>query len=227
MSDRSAATTVVAMDRRRIAGRTRRRRACAVLVAALAVLASAGCAELAAPDVPVVTQTPPSVRSTPPPPVIPAPEPTAEVAAPAEPPPELAPAPVADRVAAVEDQVVALANQARADAGLTALVRHPDLDAVALAWSSHLAGEGLDLAHNPDFSQQVPAGWTASGENVGWLDDHGQFTAEEVAARIHQSWMDSPGHRENLLNPAYTHIGVGVAHNPEYAYCLTQNFAAY
>ena len=39
--------------------------------------------------------------------------------------------------------------------------------------------------------------------------------------------MDSPGHRENLLNPAYTHIGVGVAHNPAYGYYLTQNFAAY
>ena len=155
----------------------------------------------------------------------PAPEPTVEAVAPAEPAPE--PAPAADRVTAVEDQVVALANQARADAGLTALVRQPELDAVALAWSSHLAGEGLDLAHNPDFSRQIPAGWTASGENVGRLDDHGQLTVEEVAARIHQSWMDSPGHRENLLNPAYTHIGVGVAHNPAYGYYLAQNFAAY
>lgn len=39
--------------------------------------------------------------------------------------------------------------------------------------------------------------------------------------------MESPGHRENLLNPAYTHLGVGVAYSREHGWYLTQNFAAY
>lgn len=60
--------------------------------------------------------------------------------------------------------------------------------------------QGLDLAHNPDYTQQIPGGWSAAAENVGWIDDGGQLTPQEVAARIHQGWMESRGHRENLLN---------------------------
>lgn len=81
-----------------------------------------------------------------------------------------------------------------------------------------------DLAHNPSFSSQVPAGWSAVAENVGWYD--GPVDAAEVARLIHEEWMKSPGHRANLLNPAYTHIGVGVAHGSNGWY-LTQNFGAY
>jgi uncharacterized protein YkwD len=188
-----------------------------VLGALLAALACAGCGVERVPD--AVLQTAPiaDVRAVPPEPVLPpAPEP------PAEPPAE-----VAEPDAAAEDQVFALANAARAEAGLAPLERMTEIDVVARAWSTHLATGGLDLAHNPDFSAQIPPGWSSAAENVGWMQDNGQLSADAVAERIHQGWMDSPGHRENLLNPAYTRIGVGVAHSAEHGWYLTQNFATY
>lgn len=127
----------------------------------------------------------------------------------------------------IAEQLLALTNQARADAGLSPLAGHPDLDAVAQAWSHELAASGQSLAHNPTYAEQIPGGWSAAGENVAWIDDGGRLTESEVAARIHQGWMDSPGHRANILNPRFTHLGVGAAHNPRHGYYLTQNFARY
>ena len=214
------------MDQRRRGTPVSRGAAFLVLAAVATALAMAGGGVV---DMPVAT-TPTTVRTTPPPPALapalaPEPEPAVEPPPAPEEPAEV-PAP-ADPVAAAEEQVLALANEARAAAGLAPLERDPDLGAVARTWSEHLAAQGLDLAHNPDYTQQIPGGWSAAAENVGWIDDGGQLTPQEVAARIHQGWMESQGHRENLLNPAYTHLGVGVAHNPEHGWYLTQNFAAY
>jgi uncharacterized protein YkwD len=45
--------------------------------------------------------------------------------------------------------------------------------------------------------------WSASGYNPG--------NAQKLAKEIVDDWMSSPGHRENLLDPAFTHLGVGVS----------------
>jgi uncharacterized protein YkwD len=127
----------------------------------------------------------------------------------------------------IEQRVFELANDARQEEGISALERHEGLEEVARRWSQYLARTGEDLAHNPGFSDQVPDGWRAVGENVGWIDDGGRMSPLEVAEQVHEGWMDSPGHRENLLQEDFTHLGVGVAHDPEHGYYLTQNFATY
>lgn len=163
-----------------------------------------------------------------PPATAPAPQPAPPPAAPAPPPPP-APAPPAPSSGArdVESRLLALANEARTASGLGPLRAHDGLTSVARAWSEQLAAAGSALAHNPDYSAQVPGGWRAVGENVAWIDDGGTLSPVEVAHRIHQGWMDSPGHRENILRPGYTHLGVGVGHHPEHGWYLTQNFATY
>ncbi|EYR63133.1 hypothetical protein N866_02780, partial [Actinotalea ferrariae CF5-4] len=127
----------------------------------------------------------------------------------------------------VEVRLLALANEARRAAGVPPLQGHDGLASVARRWSELLAGEGRRLAHNPDYATQVPGGWSAVGENVAWIDDGGRLSPGEVADRMHQGWMDSSGHRENILRPGYTHLGVGVGHHPEHGWYLTQNFATY
>lgn len=54
------------------------------------------------------------------------------------------------------------------------------------------------------------------GENIAF----GQKTPEEVV----KAWMNSPGHRENILNKKYTHIGVGYTTGGEYGTYWTQQF---
>jgi len=50
-------------------------------------------------------------------------------------------------------------------------------------------------------------------------------TESEIAANLVESWMNSPGHRANILSPDYTHIGVGIVHAAATKYFGTQNFA--
>lgn len=100
--------------------------------------------------------------------------------------------------AAESDAIYSLVNQSRWDNGLAGLVRSPALDQVAAAWAEHMASTGT-LEHNPDFSSQIPAGWTGAAENVAQGHPSG--------SAMHAGWMASAGHRTNLLGP-YTDIGI-------------------
>jgi hypothetical protein len=101
-------------------------------------------------------------------------------------------------VAADSDDIATLVNQERWAQGLPGLLRNADLDAVAAAWAQQLGASGT-LAHNPNTPNQIPAGWRSWGENVGQGYGSG--------AAMHQGWMDSERHRENVLGD-FTDLGV-------------------
>ena len=76
--------------------------------------------------------------------------------------------------------------------------------------------KSLDMAKNHYFSHTSPTygspfdqmkqygvTYRAAAENIA----KGQRSAKEVV----QAWMDSPGHRQNILTPNFTHIGIGYA----------------
>jgi uncharacterized YkwD family protein len=120
---------------------------------------------------------------------------------------------------AYEQQVVDLTNKERAKYGLPALK-------VDLALSKVAREKSRDMAVNHYFSHYSPTygspfemmkkfgiSYTAAGENIA----KGQRTPQEVVA----AWMNSPGHRANILNKNYTHIGVGFEEN---GYIWTQQF---
>jgi hypothetical protein len=111
------------------------------------------------------------------------------------------------------EQVIALTNVERANAGLAPLVADPSLTTSAQGYSSTLASTGCfdhTCGSVVDFSQRdTVAGytdWTNLGENIAL----GQQTPEQVVA----AWMASPGHRANILNPNFTEIGVGLTMGP-------------
>lgn len=211
---------------------TARRDAGRLVIVALALAVCAGCS---APSREVVFLEP---SATPPPTATPAPAPTVEFPMPVEetalePAPAEVPAQAAASAAtvttaqaAIEDRIFALANEARAAAGVGQLQRLGGLDSVARGWSQNLASGSSALSHNPSYSSQIPSGWSTAAENVAWINDGGQYSGEQVAQAIHQGWMNSTGHRENLLNAAFTHLGVGVVQGPN-GYYATQNFATY
>ena len=107
-----------------------------------------------------------------------------------------------------ELRVLELVNQERAVYGIAPLQWHEELGAAARAHS-------MDMAIRLFFSHTCPSGTSfairisgagisffTAGENIAM----GQRTAEQVVS----SWMNSPGHRANILNPGYTHMGVGL-----------------
>ena len=123
-----------------------------------------------------------------------------------------------------EQQVLALVNQERAKQGLSALSWSDELTAVARAHSKDMAARGFFSHTNPDgqspFDRMKAAGisYRTAGENIA----AGQRTPQEVV----NSWMNSEGHRANILNASYTRLGVGyVSGSGAYSTYWTQCFA--
>lgn len=103
-----------------------------------------------------------------------------------------------------------------------------DIREVSRDWSDQMAAE-TRMYHNPDYANQYCC-WTAVGENVAWASVS-QLTASAVESRVRtlfQMWMDSDGHRTNIMTSRYDHFAVGVriAPHPTYGYAIwaTANF---
>jgi len=68
------------------------------------------------------------------------------------------------------------------------------------------------------------------GENIGMMptgnvEGNGYvISSNDVANAMMKGWMNSPGHRANILESDYNFIGVGVAYNGYNTYYLTQDF---
>lgn len=122
------------------------------------------------------------------------------------------------------DEVVALTNRERAGAGLPPLAVDPLLARAAQAYSTDMAVRAFYSHTSPEGTQPwdraAAAGCTrrSIGENIAC----GQRSAAEVV----EGWMNSPGHRANILKPAFTHIGVGFAGGGPAGTYWTQLFGA-
>ncbi|WP_273834494.1 CAP domain-containing protein [Guptibacillus sedimenti] len=106
-----------------------------------------------------------------------------------------------------EQQVVNLTNEERTKAGLPALEVDTELSKVAQAKSEDMRDNNY-FAHNSptygspfDMMNQFGVDYQSAGENIA----KGQQTPEEVV----NAWMNSEGHRKNIMNGSFTHIGVG------------------
>ena len=116
-------------------------------------------------------------------------------------------APAANSLGAYENQVVTLVNQERAKAGLAPLKTNAKLAGVAERKAEDLRDKNY-FAHNSptygspfDMMKQFGITYTSAGENIA----KGQKTPAEVM----NGWMNSPGHKANIMNANYTEIGVG------------------
>jgi hypothetical protein len=102
-------------------------------------------------------------------------------------------------------EVFTLTNAQRTKAGLRPLVSDPALDAAAAEWARHLAST-CTFEHSTSQwrSSRVAAyGWVATGENIA--------AGQPDAGSVVTAWMNSAGHKANILDSRYTGLGVGVA----------------
>lgn len=110
-------------------------------------------------------------------------------------------------------EVVALTNAARAVAGVPALAVDAAVQRAAEAHAADQAARqlmthtGSDGSDAGDRLRLAGYDWRTWGENVA----AGQRSATDVT----DGWLSSPGHRANMLNPAYAHVGVAVALDTE------------
>jgi uncharacterized protein YkwD len=135
------------------------------------------------------------------------------------------------------DQVLALINQARSQAGLPALTFSAGLDQSASAHNLTMAN-GCGLSHQcpgepPIGTRETGAGvhWTSAGENIGEAGPEADTTAAIAAAavRFTQDLLgEKPpddGHRLNILSSSFAHIGIAVYRSSSGTVWLTQDFS--
>ncbi|MCH0570850.1 CAP domain-containing protein [Streptomyces sp. MUM 136J] len=109
--------------------------------------------------------------------------------------------------AAVEAEVLRLVNEERAKVGCSPLAANSSLTALAEAFSEDMAARGFFDHTDPDgatpWDRAAKAGITdLGGENIA--------RGQADAAAVMEAWMNSPGHRANILNCDFKTLGVGV-----------------
>lgn len=123
---------------------------------------------------------------------------------------------------AMEDEVLRLVNEERTSRGLNALKRASDLDALARAHSADMINRHFFDHTNPDgqspFDRMRAAGinYRAAAENIA--------SGQRSAAAVMDAWMNSSGHRKNILNASYTEIGIGAVKSSGGTIYWTQEF---
>ena len=121
---------------------------------------------------------------------------------------------VRSSVTAFESEVVRLVNEIRAENGLKPLTQDWQLSRVARYKSQDMRDLGYFSHTSPTYGspfnmmKSFGISYKTAGENIA----KGYSTPKAVV----NGWMNSPGHRANILNSSYTHIGVGYVASGNY-----------
>ena len=118
---------------------------------------------------------------------------------------------------ALEAELLTLTNKARTENGVGMLepdehlaqaARHHAAEMASLEYFSHTS----PVAENATLSRRV----ARSGSFIGTLGENLALVGDtDTAQTTTVGWLESPGHRANLLNPQFTHVGFGSARYPD------------
>jgi hypothetical protein len=120
-------------------------------------------------------------------------------------------------------QIFALGNQARAQAGVASLKWDPALAAAALQHCRMMAAQA-QISHQYRGEPDVTTRAAQAGAHFSLIEENVAFAPS--AAAIHEAWMQSPGHRENLLSPGVDHVGIALVYARGELYAVADYSAA-
>lgn len=121
---------------------------------------------------------------------------------------------VSQAVRAYEQEVVRLVNAQRAQNGLKPLAENWELSRVARYKSADMASRRYFSHESPTYGspyqmmRSFGISFRSAGENIAY--------GQRTPAAVVNAWMNSSGHRANILNSSYTHIGVGYCERGNY-----------
>jgi len=108
--------------------------------------------------------------------------------------------------------------------GLAAVARGHSVDMLRRQYVSHSSLEGQTAGQR---LERIGIRFIACGENIGVFYGE-QALSSKAVHDIHNAFVNQPrsltNHRGNLINPIWTHTGIGIAHNPDGSLVATQNF---
>ena len=112
-----------------------------------------------------------------------------------------------------QDRATELVNQSRNSVGLPSLEVNIDLYLKAQGWSDQMAN--AQRLYHSNLADGNGYDWARLGENLGY-----GYSLEQVQ----NAFMNSPGHRANILDGGFNRIGVGVTRTPDGRYWVIQEF---
>lgn len=121
-----------------------------------------------------------------------------------------------------ENEVIRLVNVERTKRGLQPLKANWELSRVARLKSQDMANKGYFSHQSPTYGspfnmmENFGIRFSSAGENIAY--------GQKTPAQVMTAWMNSPGHKANILSPSYTEIGVGLARNRNGVPYWTQMF---
>lgn len=125
-------------------------------------------------------------------------------------------------IKSLEDEVVKLVNAERSKRGLQTLKSNWEIARVARYKSQDMINKKYFSHTSPTFGspfrmmESFEIKFSSAGENIA--------CGQNTPAQVMKSWMDSPGHKANILSATYTTIGVGLAKNSSGVCYWTQLF---
>lgn len=121
----------------------------------------------------------------------------------------------------MEQQMVTLINQERSQNNLPALQVDTQVTNVARVKAQDMIDNNYFSHNSPkygspfDMMKSFGVHYVKAGENIA---------GNQTVQKAHEALMNSPGHRENILSPDYTHIGIGIKQGGQYGNMFTQMF---
>jgi len=138
-------------------------------------------------------------------------------------PPTSIPAESQEYATTIEQEVFLRTNEERSrvntaallwDAELARLSRSHSADMIAKKYFSHIDPDGCGSSCRANKADYL---WWAIGENI-YMTSGYNLTAPAEAEMVIEGWMNSLGHRGNILGEQYTHSGIGVMVHGESVY---------
>lgn len=126
-----------------------------------------------------------------------------------------------DKLTANEEEMVRLLNDERSKKGLNPLKLDMEITKVARLKSQDMIDKNYFSHNSPtygspfDMMKKFNINYIYAGENIA-----GNPSVQEA----HTALMNSEGHRKNILNPSFTHIGIGIKDGGKYGKMYTQMF---
>jgi uncharacterized protein YkwD len=126
-------------------------------------------------------------------------------------------------LAEVVKLVVARTNEFRKAEGRPEVKVNQELTATARYFADYMArtgeyGHRADGRRPADRAEKHGYEYCLISENIAYVFDPAGFTTEGLAGKFVTGWKESPGHRENMLDPDVTETGVAVAQSDETGY---------
>ncbi len=139
----------------------------------------------------------------------------------------------------VANEVFRLVNKERTSRGIAKLRRNAALDFVADSYTHTLRDLGVEIGQGishavsghfkPTLTSRLDANllnYNAWAENNAFVGGGSSLSAVALAKRAMDLWMNSSGHRANILSTNVTHFGIGLQGTNSSGFYLTQEFAA-